>query len=253
VAEHVLVRTTDGVAVVTLNDPERRNPLSPALVSTLLRELEDLASNSSCRAVVLTGAGRGFCAGADLGRMAASTVAEDREEYGTIITLNKTLWGYPKPTVAAVHGFALGGGCSLMCWCDFAIVEEGTQMGFPELLAGLPATTVIPTLLRLVGRRTMLELVLLGQSIDTARAVEIGLASQAVPTGEAVKTAMEMARALAANDPTAMRMTKEIVRTVEDAAYDESITYAKEIRVLARAMLKLSAEGDGAGQRAWRA
>jgi methylglutaconyl-CoA hydratase len=232
----VLAQLTEAVAVVTLNDPDRRNPLGPALVARLNQVLAGLAADPACRAVVLTGAGRGFCAGADLSRLAVTSIAEDRAEYDAIIALNQLVWGYPKPTVAAVHGFALGGGCSLMSWCDFAIVEQGTRLAYSELVAGLPATTVIPALLRLVGRRATLELVLTGRDIEVARAVEIGLASRAVPAGTALEAATELAATLAVHDPDAVRMTKEILRTVEDTAFDESISYAKEIRVLARAM-----------------
>ena len=239
----LLVDVAEGVATLTLNEPERRNPLSPALVFSLTQALENLADDDSCRAVVLRGAGRGFCAGADLARMAVTSVAEDRDEYNAIIVLNQTLWAYPKPTVAAVHGFALGGGCSLMNWCDFSIVEEGTRLGFPELAAGIPSTTVIPTLLRLVGRKATLELVLLGQNIDATRAAEIGLITRHVGQGEALDAAIELARALARHDPTAVRMTKEIIGTVTDMPYDQSIAYAKEIRVLARAISESSKAG----------
>lgn len=240
----LLVDIADHVAVLTLNEPERRNPLSPALVSALTQTLQSLADENSCRVVVLTGAGRGFCAGADLSRMAVTSVAEDRDEYNAIIVLNQALWRYPKPTVAAVHGFALGGGCSLMNWCDFSIVEEGTRLGFPELVAGLPSTTVIPTLLRIIGRMATLELVLLGQNIDAARAAEIGLITRHVGQGEALGAARELARTLAAHDPGAVRLTKEIFRTVTDMPYDQSIAYAKEMRVLARAMSE-SAKSEG--------
>ena len=141
----ILTELADGIAVVTLNEPERRNPMSPALIAQLTHTLRELADDDECNAVVLRGAGRGFCAGADMSRMAETTITQDRIEYNAILDLNHLLWGYPKPTVAAVHGFALGGGCSLMNWCDFSVVEESTRMGFPEVVSGLPSSTVVPT------------------------------------------------------------------------------------------------------------
>jgi enoyl-CoA hydratase/carnithine racemase len=239
----VLVDVADGIGVVTLNEPERRNPMSPALIAELTRALEDLAADDACRTVVLRGAGRGFCAGADMSRMAVTSVAEDREEYDAIVALNHLVWGYVKPTVAAVHGFALGGGCSLMNWCDFAIVEESTRMGFPEVAVGLPSTTVVPTLLRCVGRKATLEFILLGRGISPARAEQTGLIFQRVPEGEAFETAMDLARTLASHDPDAVRQTKEIVRMVSELPYEPSIAYAKDARVLARATAQAAEAG----------
>jgi methylglutaconyl-CoA hydratase len=234
----VTVQVDGGVAVVTLDEPDRRNPLSPSMVAGLTAALHRLAPDDDCSVVVITGAGKGFCAGADLGRMAVTSVREDREEYDAIIELNHLVWTYPKPTIAAVHGFALGGGCSLMNWCDFAFVEEGTRLGFPEVVGGLPSTTVIPTLLRLVGRRATLDLVLRGRGVDPARAEQIGLITRAVPAGEALASARELAVVLAAYDSAAIRVTKQILATVEDLPYREGVAYGKEMRVLYRAMVE---------------
>lgn len=230
----VLTEVVDGVGVLTLNEPARRNPLSPAIVDGLARSLEGLATEDDCRAVVLRGAGNGFCAGADLTRMRAASALEDRDEYNAILVLNKTLWGYPKPTVSAVHGFALGAGCNLMNWCDVAIVEEGVRLGFPEVRAGVPSATVIPTLLRTVGRKATMELVLSGERIDAWRAEKLGLVNHVVGTGKAFDAAMEFARTVAGNDPSAVRLTKDIVRAVSDMSYEQGIEYAKEVRVIAR-------------------
>ncbi|WP_067674466.1 enoyl-CoA hydratase/isomerase family protein [Nocardia miyunensis] len=233
-ADPVLVEITDGIGILTLNEPDRRNPLSPSIVDALTRSLSALAQDPACRAVVLRGAGRGFCAGADLSRMRAASALEDRDEYNAILVLNKTLWGYAKPTVAAVHGFALGAGCNLMNWCDVAIVEEDTRLGFPEVVAGVPSATVIPTLLRTVGRKATMELVLSGERIDPARAERLGLVSRVVGRGEAFAVAVKFAGTVAAHDPSAVRLTKDIVRAVTDMTYEQGIEYAKEVRVIAR-------------------
>ncbi|TNC29222.1 enoyl-CoA hydratase/isomerase family protein [Amycolatopsis alkalitolerans] len=233
-ADPVLVETTGGVGVLTLNEPDRRNPLSPAVVDALTQSLRRLADDGTCRAVVLRGAGRGFCAGADLTRMRAASALEDRDEYNAILMLNKTLWGYRKPTVAAVHGFALGAGCNLMNWCDVAIVEDDVRLGFPEVIAGVPSATVIPTLLRTVGRKATMEFVLSGAKIDPARAERLGLVNRVVGRGEAFGAAMEFAGTVAAHDPSAVQLTKDIVRAVSDMSYEQGIEYAKEVRVVAR-------------------
>lgn len=234
-SEPVLVEQREGVVVLTLNEPDRRNPMTPEIIAGLTQQLTAAAASDTCRVVVLRGAGRGFCSGADLSRMQDTTIMRDRNEYEAILDLNRLLWNYPKPTVAAVHGFALGGGCSLMVWCDFTIVEEGSKIGFPEIVAGMPSATVIPTLLRTVGRKATLELTLTGARIDIHRAVDLGLISQAVAPGTAFDVAMEIATSVASRNPTAARLTKEIINTVADVAYGPALTYAKDVRVIARA------------------
>lgn len=222
------------VTIVTLNDPARRNPLSPALVSHLTAALHDVAKDPSARCVVLTGAGRGFCAGADLRRMRQASPLEDREEYDAILDLNRLLWNFPKPTIAAVHGFALGAGANLMSWCDIAVVEEDAQIGFPEVRAGVPSATVIPSLLRLVGRKKMYELVLTGEPISPAEAAAIGLVSRVTPPGTSGQVARSMASTIAGHHPDAIRLTKEIVQATTDMTYEQGIVFAKELRVISR-------------------
>ena len=230
----VLEQCEDGIAVVTLNEPEARNPLSPDLVRQLTRVLQRLATEDDVRVVVLTGAGKGFCAGADLRRMRAASPLEDRDEYDEILILNRLLWGYPKPTIAAVHGFAMGAGANLMSWCDLALAEEDARIGYPEVKAGVPSATVIPTLMRTVGRKRMYELVLTGLPIPPDEAARIGLINRVVPSGAVVKAALDLAGSIAEHHPQAVRFTKEIIRTTTDMSFDQSLTYAKDLRVISR-------------------
>jgi len=222
------------IATLTLNDPARRNPLSPALVSELTMALTDAARDTSVRCVVITGAGRGFCAGADLRRMRLASPLEDRDEYDAILNLNRLLWNFGKPTVSAVHGFALSAGANLMSWCDIAVADEDTLIGFPEVKAGVPSATVIPSLLRLVGRKKMYELVLTGQPIATADAAAIGLVSRVTAPGTSLQVAQSMASVIAGHHPDAIRLTKEIIHATTDMTYEQGIVFAKEVRVISR-------------------
>ncbi len=232
--QFVLERRQGQVAVVTLNEPEARNPLSPQLVRDVTAVLQRLASDPDVRVVVLTGAGRGFCAGADLRRMRSASPLEDRDEYDEILILNRLLWGYPKPTISAVHGFAMGAGANLMSWCDMALVEEDARIGYPEVKAGVPSATVIPTLMRTVGRKRMFELVLTGLPIPPEEAAAIGLVNRVVPRGTVVEAAMTLAGQIAEHHPQAVRFTKEIIKTTTDMSFDQSLTYAKDLRVISR-------------------
>jgi methylglutaconyl-CoA hydratase len=230
----VLESLQDHVATVTLNEPEARNPLSPQLVRELSATLERLAKDPEVRVVILTGAGKGFCAGADLRRMRAATPLEDRDEYDEILILNRLLWEYPKPTIAAVHGFAMGAGCNLMSWCDLAVADDDAKLGYPEVKAGVPSATVIPTLMKTVGRKRMYELILTGEWIPASDAVEIGLINRAVATGTALKVATELAERIAGHHPQAVRFTKEIVKVVTDMSFRQGLDYAKDLRVISR-------------------
>ena len=233
-SELVTCAVVDHVATVTLNEPEARNPLSPGLVAGLTAALGSLATNESVRAVVLMGAGRGFSAGADLRRMRSASPLEDREEYDRILDLTRTLWRYPKPTIAAVHGFALGAGANLMNWCDIAVADEEARIGFPEVKAGVPAATVLPTLMRTVSRKHMYDLVLSAEPVSASKAYEIGLISRVVPVGTAYETALAMAKKIGTYNPEAVGITKEIIHTTTDMAFDQAIIYAKDVRVIAR-------------------
>jgi methylglutaconyl-CoA hydratase len=230
----VLVGRESNVATLTLNEPEARNPLSPGLVDELTARLEELEHDDDIHVVVLTGAGRGFCAGADLRRMRSASPLEDRAEYDSILVLNRMLWGYQKPTIAAVHGFAMGAGANLMSWCDMAVADEDTRIGYPEVRAGVPSATVVPTLMRTVGRKRMYELILTGEPITAAEAERIGLVNRVVAAGQALKAATELAATISAHHPSAVRMTKEIVKVTTDMAFQQALEYAKELRVISR-------------------
>ena len=216
------------VAVVYLNEPKRSNPLSPAVVEGLIEQFTALRDDDAVRAVVLAGAG------ADLRRMRTASPLEDRQEYDRILDLNQLLWEYEKPTIAAVHGFALGAGANLMTWCDVIVADADARIGYPEVKAGVPSATVIPTLQRLVGRRRMLELTLLGEPVSAAEAERIGLINRVAPAGTALAVATDLARRMAANDPRAMRETKKIARVTDQMTYREAMTFAKDARVIYR-------------------
>jgi methylglutaconyl-CoA hydratase len=230
----VKVEIADAIATVTLNEPEARNPLSPELVVTLTDRLNELANDDAVRAIVLVGAGKGFSAGADLRRMRTARPLEDRDEYDAILELNRAVWNHPKPTIAAVHGFALGAGANLVGWCDLAVMDEEAVIGYPEVRAGVPSATVIPSLMRLVGRKSMFDLILTGVPISATEAQQIGLVTRVAPAGKALPQALDLAGIIASRDPGAVAFTKKIAQTTTDMAYGQAVEYAKEMRVMSR-------------------
>ncbi len=210
--EHLIVEKEKDVAVVTINRHEARNALGAVTVRELGEVFDALAEDTDVRAVVLTGAGgKAFCAGADLeagfdtGAQIEDFVRAGQEVFGRIER-------FPKPVVAAVEGYAFGGGCELMLSCDIVIAAENSAIGMPEinhgLIPGWRGTQVIP---RVTGKNIALELMLAGGRIRAPRAAEIGLVNKVVPRGEALAEAMTLAARLAKMPAHSVRLIKDAV------------------------------------------
>jgi enoyl-CoA hydratase/carnithine racemase len=200
------------VAVLTLNRPDQRNALSPALLEQLSAALADLEFDDGVYAVVLTAAGdRAFCAGMDL---KAFLDAEDGSVRDAARTEHFSMFmrgDYPKPVIAAVNGAAVAGGFELVMGCDLVVAAEHARFGLPEVKRGLFAAGGGVTLPARVPLAVALELGLTGELIDAKRAYEVGLVNRVVPADETLSTAMELARAIADNAPLAVTATKAMM------------------------------------------
>ena len=211
---------TPDVALVTLDRPERLNAMSHALVADLHAALDEVGADNTCRVVVLTGAGRGFCAGLDLkgtgpapgteglGRPQAGLTAQQH-----IARLVPKLRGLRQPVIAAVNGAAAGGGLALALASDVRIAAESARFNVAFVRIGLSGCDIgVSWLLpRLVGASKAFELMLTGRLIDAAEADRIGLVSRVVPDGQVVDAALEVAAEIAANSPFGVWMTKEVM------------------------------------------
>jgi enoyl-CoA hydratase/carnithine racemase len=202
----ILVRRDGHVATVTLNNPERKNALSPAMVNELLWALDDARDDAEVRVVVLTGAGQAFSAGADLSQMGQAPggpVLAARGDYADLL-LRFTRLG--KPVIARVPGPALGGGLGLVASADFAVACESAVLGTPEIHRGIFPMQIMAVLERLVPRRKLMELMLLGEKLGAAQALELGLLTRVVPDESLDVAVNTLAQELARRSPTAMRM-----------------------------------------------
>ena len=240
----LLIDMKPPIAIITLNEPEKRNPFSPTLVREMIVALEDIAANEKIIAVIFTGAGSAFSGGADLREMRKATALEDRGEYEHILTLNRLVWNYPKVTISAVNGPALGLGANLVGWSDLAIAEERATIGYPEVRAGIASATVIPALLRLMGRKAMNEMLFTGRPINAAEAHRLGLVNRVVGNGDSLAAATELALEIAQNAHHGLAFTKEVVRTATDMEYNKALEYARDIRVISRLHPKFQARID---------
>lgn len=204
-----LAVTTDGlIATLTFQRPERKNALNPMLINELIWALDDVRDDPSVGVVILTGAGSAFCAGADLGQMAGQgdEAKPPLAPKGDLVELLLRLSNLPKPVIAKVHGVALGGGLGLVGSCHFALAGSSATFGMPEISRGLFPMQIMAVLDRIVPRRQLLELMLLGQSVDAATAQQLGLVTRVVPDDQLDHATNELARALASRSPTAVRM-----------------------------------------------
>jgi len=223
------------IGVLTLNVPKKLNAISDQLVGEVNAALDVAESDDDVRVVVLTGAGRAFCAGFDL----AYTTDDGPTDYGKLQTglvsdmdFIMRFWRFPKPTVAAVHGYALAGGCELAVACDITVADEKTFFGEPELRFGAGIVAMI--LPWLIGPKQAKELILTGNDRITAqRALDINLINQVAPEGEYLKVAMELARGMASIDPLPMRLQKlAINRAFEIMGMNEALKTASDLDVL---------------------
>ena len=210
----------NGIAQITLNRPDRLNAMNYALVSGLYEALDELGADESCRVIVLTGAGRGFCAGLDLSEGASppSTQGMGRAQAG--MTVQKMIAGLvpkmrttPQPIIAAVNGAASGGGLALTLASDVRIAAASARFNVAFIRVGLSGCDIGVSwmLPRLIGASRAFELLLTGRLIDADEADRVGLVSRVVPDGEVVSSALETAELIVGNSPFGVRMTKEVM------------------------------------------
>jgi enoyl-CoA hydratase/carnithine racemase len=201
------------VGVLTLNRPNALNAVNAELAVAAGAALEEAQADPEIRVVVLTGAGRAFCAGADLKELAQGKRIDDREHpewgFGGIVQH----W-IAKPTIAAVNGFALGGGTEIMLACDLAVIDETASLGLPEVKRGLLAAAGgVIRLQRQIPFKVALEAMLTGEPMSAARAYELGLVNRVAPAGTALEVALSLAETIAANAPLSVEQSKHVAHT----------------------------------------
>jgi enoyl-CoA hydratase len=225
----------DTTAVLTLNRPEARNAFDEELLHALQDALAEAADDARVRAIVITGAGdRAFSAGADIRQMQAMSVDEARRWSQLGHDVFQVLEDVPLPTIAAINGVAVGGGCEVALACDLRYAVENAQLGQPEIKLGMiPGWGGTQRLPRLVGQSRALDLVLTGRLIDAQDAHRLGLVDQVVPAGEALAAALQFAAQFASLPPLAVRFAKHAIHVGRDLDLREA--KGIEIEMFARA------------------
>ncbi len=225
--ETVLVEKDGAIGVVTMNRPQALNALSYALVKDLCLALEELEADPEIRAVVVTGGEKVFAAGADIKEMAERGPFDERIQERLVYRdrINKIA----KPLIAAVSGFALGGGCELAMSCDIIIASESARFGQPEVNLGIiPGSGGTQRLTHLLGKHRAMELVLTGDLIGAAEAERLGLVNRVLPVELFLEEAKNIARKIAAKPALAIKAAKEAVLKAANAPLDEGLDFERK-------------------------
>jgi len=222
--QHLLVSVQDRIATLTANRPDKLNALNGRLIGELGEAIEEAQSRDDVAAVILTGAGRAFIAGADISELAGLSAVEGKRLARRGQEIFRRFETSPKPTVAAVNGFALGGGCELAMACQIRIAAEGAKFGQPEVKLGLiPGYGGTQRLPRLVGRGRALQLLLTGEMIDAPEAFRIGLVNRVVAADQLLPAAVTMIQQMLMNAPLGLAACIDVVDRGQEMPLDDAL------------------------------
>jgi enoyl-CoA hydratase len=227
----VVLREDSGrVAILTVNRPDKLNALSQEVRDRMLAHLDAIAADDAIGVVVVTGAGeKAFIAGADIGEFEGRSPFDQREAMASPRIFD-AMASYPKPVIAMINGFCLGGGCELAMSCDLRIAAEGARFGQPEIKLGLiPGGGGTQRLPRLAGMGHAMRLILSGDMIPAAEAKEIGLVELVVPGAELRERTLELAGRIAAMSPLTLRVAKQALRASERLGIEEGLAYERDL------------------------
>ncbi|SRR6266404_159930 len=226
----LLRQVQEGIATLTLNRPQARNALSMALMGELLTNLRNLAEEREIKVVIVAGSGPGFCAGHDLRELRSQP---QREIYQAVFKrcseLMQAIVALPKPVIAQVHGIATAAGCQLVATCDLAVAAEEARFATPGVNIGLFCSTPMVALSRAVPAKQAMEMLLTGDMIPAARALEIGLINRVVPGTELSAATFALARQIAAKSPLTLKIGKEAFYRQAEMGLAQAYDYASEV------------------------
>jgi methylglutaconyl-CoA hydratase len=218
------------VATITLNRPDKRNAISYELIGELLHTLDEIAQ-SAAQIVILTGAGKAFCSGMDLDNLRSITgrsEAESLSDSQMMAHMFRTLYEFPKVTIAAVNGAAIAGGCGLATLCDFTLASSEAKFGYTEVRIGFVPAIVSAFLLRQVGEKQARDLLLTGRIISADEAFRMGLVNEMVAPQKLQERARELAASLLSNSPASLLATKRLLKRYASESLSREIAAAVE-------------------------
>jgi len=219
----LLYQVEDHIARLTINREKQRNSLSPEVISLFMEYLDQAQADESVRAVMITGTGdKAFCSGADLGGAATDSGQASFQHYADLL---KRLAAYPKPTVARINGYCLAGGLGFMMACDIVVARETAKFGTPEVNVGLFPMMIGALIFRNVLRKRAMEMVLLGEKLMAAEALELGLITRVVPFEKLDEAVEGILTSLVAKSPIGLKLGKEAFYNMADMPFEEAVDY----------------------------
>jgi methylglutaconyl-CoA hydratase len=233
----VLTALENGVFSITLNRPAKRNALSSAMIELLHEALHRADLESGARVVLVRGAGKDFCAGADLDELLASADKSEDENAASALRLGmlfEKLRALPQPVIALVQGRALAGGAGLATACDLLLAAKSAQLGYPEIQRGFVPAMVTSLLRRVTGEKLALDLILTGRVLSADEAVAAGLVSRVVPDAGLEREGTDLAARLAASSASALALSKRLFYELEGKSLAEGIELGARVNAVAR-------------------
>jgi enoyl-CoA hydratase/carnithine racemase len=220
---HLLYRVDKGIARFTINREPQRNAISLDAIALFLQHLEEASADPDVRVVSITGAGeKAFCSGADLAGAIDGKIERGFKNYADLL---KKLAGYPKPVLARVNGACMAGGMGLMLACDIVIAKEDAAFGTPEVNVGLWPMMIGALIYRNVLRKKAMEMVLLGERLSAAQALELGLITRSVPSDKLDDEVEHVLQSLAAKSPIGMKIGKEAFYAMGDMPFEKAVDF----------------------------
>ncbi|HAD07947.1 MAG TPA: enoyl-CoA hydratase/isomerase family protein [Porticoccaceae bacterium] len=232
--ETILINDQGPIRYISLNRPQKLNALNKTLSDEISAALSQADNDPTIAVIVVSGEGRAFSAGADLSDMGetptpreiADSIHHSIAFYQQLVTLNT-------PMIAAVHGYALGGGCNLAISCDMVVAAENAIFGYPEVKLGMPAAGVAPPLVHQIGRKAAFELLTLCDNISAEQALNFGMINRIVARDALLNTATAMAEQLAGYDHNALWLTKQLIRRSADMPLPNALELGRDIALIA--------------------
>ncbi len=223
-------------SIIKLNNPEKRNALSPELLRQLKEKLIEIENDKTTNSLIITGEGKSFCAGADLkylNELKNNSTIENQKDSQNLAELFLILYNFPKPTIAAVNGAAIAGGCGLTSVCDFIVADRLTsKFGYSEVKIGFIPAIVSIFIIRRIGEGKARQLLLSGDIIDAKEAKEIGFVNYI--SDDVLKSSIELAGRLSTNSLTSMKETKLMINKISNLNVEEAVNYCIQLNTISR-------------------
>lgn len=222
------------IAVITLNRPDKRNAFTRKMIEEIVSAIEELDQVKETAVIIMKGAGKGFCAGADLGHLSSSEIdiIERRAMGGGVNLVIKAMARSKKIIISQVHGFAMAGGFGIAMSADLMVCTNDVKLGMPEIKRGLLPMNIMSPVSRVMPRRKLMEMMFTGENIDPQQAYEYGIVNAVVSNEEIDKYVRELAEKIARHNPTSLQLGKEAFYNMQDMEFFQSFSYLNEMLMI---------------------